>query len=216
MTNATPTLLYIDDDEALARLVDRGLTRHRSQGGACRRRPGGPRAARARRHRRGRARSVHARPRRAGDAGAAPENPGRAAGGVRHGVAGFGDRRHRAEGRRRRLSGQGHPRRFHPPAPGRGQRRAAAGRAAKAPATRPRPKSTPRATVLRRSPPSARCCCARSTTASATRLQIIASLLASAGQFQRPRKTSRRRSPTRWAASLRSHRSTAGSTPRMT
>ena len=27
MSNATPTLLYIDDDEALARLVDRGLTR---------------------------------------------------------------------------------------------------------------------------------------------------------------------------------------------
>ena len=27
MTNPTPTLLYIDDDEALARLVDRGLTR---------------------------------------------------------------------------------------------------------------------------------------------------------------------------------------------
>jgi two-component sensor histidine kinase len=27
MTTATPTLLYIDDDEALARLVDRGLTR---------------------------------------------------------------------------------------------------------------------------------------------------------------------------------------------
>jgi two-component sensor histidine kinase len=27
MNNATPTLLYIDDDEALARLVDRGLTR---------------------------------------------------------------------------------------------------------------------------------------------------------------------------------------------
>ncbi len=27
MINATPTLLYIDDDEALARLVDRGLTR---------------------------------------------------------------------------------------------------------------------------------------------------------------------------------------------
>ena len=27
MTNATPTLLYIDDDAALARLVDRGLTR---------------------------------------------------------------------------------------------------------------------------------------------------------------------------------------------
>src|SRR5204863_327964 len=27
MTSATPTLLYIDDDEALARLVDRGLTR---------------------------------------------------------------------------------------------------------------------------------------------------------------------------------------------
>jgi two-component sensor histidine kinase len=28
MNNATPTLLYIDDDAALARLVDRGLTRH--------------------------------------------------------------------------------------------------------------------------------------------------------------------------------------------
>src|SRR5205807_283363 len=28
MTTATPTLLYIDDDEALARLVDRGLSRH--------------------------------------------------------------------------------------------------------------------------------------------------------------------------------------------
>jgi CheY-like chemotaxis protein len=27
MSNSTPTLLYIDDDEALARLVDRGLTR---------------------------------------------------------------------------------------------------------------------------------------------------------------------------------------------
>jgi len=27
MNSATPTLLYIDDDEALARLVDRGLTR---------------------------------------------------------------------------------------------------------------------------------------------------------------------------------------------
>src|SRR5207249_12208188 len=27
MNKATPTLLYIDDDEALARLVDRGLTR---------------------------------------------------------------------------------------------------------------------------------------------------------------------------------------------
>ena len=27
MTPATPTLLYIDDDEGLARLVDRGLTR---------------------------------------------------------------------------------------------------------------------------------------------------------------------------------------------
>src|SRR5258705_7361648 len=27
MTSATPTLLYIDDDAALARLVDRGLTR---------------------------------------------------------------------------------------------------------------------------------------------------------------------------------------------
>ena len=27
MTPATPTLLFIDDDEALARLVDRGLTR---------------------------------------------------------------------------------------------------------------------------------------------------------------------------------------------
>ena len=27
MTTAMPTLLYIDDDEALARLVDRGLTR---------------------------------------------------------------------------------------------------------------------------------------------------------------------------------------------
>jgi two-component sensor histidine kinase len=28
MTSAMPTLLYIDDDEALARLVDRGMTRH--------------------------------------------------------------------------------------------------------------------------------------------------------------------------------------------
>jgi ActR/RegA family two-component response regulator len=27
MTPATPTLLYIDDDEGLSRLVDRGLTR---------------------------------------------------------------------------------------------------------------------------------------------------------------------------------------------
>jgi len=27
MTTAKPTLLYIDDDETLARLVDRGLTR---------------------------------------------------------------------------------------------------------------------------------------------------------------------------------------------
>ncbi|MBN4669482.1 two-component system sensor histidine kinase/response regulator, partial [Pandoraea nosoerga] len=27
MTSATPTLLYIDDDAALARLVERGLTR---------------------------------------------------------------------------------------------------------------------------------------------------------------------------------------------
>src|SRR6266849_7721244 len=27
MNSATPTLLYIDDDEALARLVERGLTR---------------------------------------------------------------------------------------------------------------------------------------------------------------------------------------------
>ena len=27
MTSTTPTLLYIDDDAALARLVDRGLTR---------------------------------------------------------------------------------------------------------------------------------------------------------------------------------------------
>ena len=27
MNSATPTLLYIDDDETLARLVDRGLTR---------------------------------------------------------------------------------------------------------------------------------------------------------------------------------------------
>jgi len=27
MTSASPTLLYIDDDDALARLVDRGLSR---------------------------------------------------------------------------------------------------------------------------------------------------------------------------------------------
>ena len=52
-------------------------------------------------------------------------DPGCAAGGVRHGLAGFRDRRHRAEGGRRRLSGQGHAGRFHPPAPGRRQRRAA-------------------------------------------------------------------------------------------
>jgi ActR/RegA family two-component response regulator len=35
MNKATPTLLYIDDDEALARLVDRGLTRRWLQGCPC-------------------------------------------------------------------------------------------------------------------------------------------------------------------------------------
>ena len=50
------------------------------------------------------------------------------------------------------------------PSTARSGRRASARRA-----TRPRPRFTPRATATRRSPPSARCCCARSTTASAIR-----------------------------------------------
>ena len=84
-----PTLLYIDDDDGLARLVDRGLTRlgfkvvHAAAAtdGLDRLQQGGIDVDRAR--------SVHARPRRPRNAGADHGDPERAAGGVRHRLAGF-------------------------------------------------------------------------------------------------------------------------------
>ena len=177
MTQRTPTLLYIDDDGALARLVDRGLTRRGYKVDPCRERRGRPRAHPQREqprqyrrlHRRRGARPVHAGSRRARDARADHGDPGRAAGGVRHGVAGFQHRRHRAEGRRGRLSGQGRQGRLHPAAACRGRQARCARPSCSARARKPRPRSMPRATATRRSPPNAKCCCARSITASAIR-----------------------------------------------
>jgi DNA-binding response OmpR family regulator len=53
-----------------------------------------------------------------------------------------------------------------------------------------RPKSTPRATATPRSPPSARCCCARSTTASATACKS-SPRCCTCRPIQAPRRTSR-------------------------
>ena len=114
MTPATPpTLLYIDDDAALARLVDRGLTRagfNVVHAGRRRARAsiGCSRAASTS------SRSTSTCP--ASTASKRWSDPGDtqcAAGRVRHGVAGFQHRGHRLEGRRSRLSRQGHPGRFH-------------------------------------------------------------------------------------------------------
>ena len=177
MTAAAPTLLYIDDDAALARLVDRGLTRlgfnvvHAASGqrGLDRLQQGGIDVVALDQYMPG-LDGLETLERILAIPNAPPVVFVTASQDSKH-------RRHRAEGRRRRLSGQGRAGRFHSAAAGRGRRRAAAGRAFRRPATTPRPRSTPRATATRRSPPSARCCCARSITASATRLQIIASLL---------------------------------------
>ena len=136
MTPATPTLLYIDDDEALARLVDRGLTRlgfkvvHAASGTQ-----GLDRLAQ------GDIDVIALDQYMPGLDGletlerimAIPNAPPVVFVTRR---AGFEHRRHRPEGRRRRLSGEGCPRRFHPPAAGRRRRRVAAGAPAKGPRRR--------------------------------------------------------------------------------
>ncbi len=123
-----PTLLYIDDDDALARLVERGLTRqgfhvvHAASGeaGLERLQQGGIDIVALDQYMPG----FDGLETHAADHG----NPKVAAGSVRDGVAGFQHRRHRAESRCRGLPGQGRRRRLHPLVERRRHRSAAPGR----------------------------------------------------------------------------------------
>ena len=167
MNNATPTLLYIDDDAALARLVDRGLTRHGfkvvhaagGQQGLERLAQGGIDVIALDQYMPGldgleTLEQILEIP----DAPpvvfvTASQDSAIAVTALKAGAADYLVKDVRAISSRCSRS----------PSTARCGRRKF-----RRPATRPKPRSMPRATAMRRSPPSARCCCARSTTASAT------------------------------------------------
>ena len=133
MNPATPTLLYIDDDAGLARLVDRGLTRlgfkvvHAASGaqGLDRLAQGGIDVVALDQYMPG-LDGLETLERIMAIPNAPPVVFVTAA-------QDFEYRRYRPEGRRRRLSDQGCARRFYPPASGRGRWRAAAGAHSKGP-----------------------------------------------------------------------------------